>query len=127
VPKLLLFLIKAVFVIFSLINQPLNNTIFTFLVKFIEFRTGKHDIALSVHCNNLLCIFTHKKMFTKYYVVKNTSCAENIADSTGLCCHIFYIYYLRGYITGCSTSHKKIIWLVCYCSQTEIDNNRLLT
>ena len=59
-------------------------------------------------------------------VVEDAADTENVTYGLGLCGHIFDVYDLRGYIAWCSTSDKKIIWVIGYCGQAEINDDRLL-
>ena len=79
-PQQLRFLIMAAFATSFSINQPLHNRITTFLIELIEFRASQHDIAFSVHRDDLLSIFTHEEMLAEDYIVEDAAGTEDVAD-----------------------------------------------
>ena len=125
-PKKLRFSTKAVSEAFFSWDRPLNKKILTSLIKFIEFWTSQNYITLSVHRNDILSIFPHKKMLTENYVVKDASHTKNITNWLRFCSHILDIDNFRSHVPRSTTTHKQIIRLVRYSRQSKVYYDRLL-
>lgn len=64
-------------------------------------------------------------MFAENDVVENTTNAEHVTNWMGLGCHVFYVNDFRSYIPRSSTSYEKIVGVVSYRCQSEVNYDRL--
>ena len=65
---------------FRLFLKHFSKQIDFFSIQLVELWASKNQITFSIHCNDLLASFSHKKMLSKDYVIEDTTSTENIAD-----------------------------------------------
>lgn len=112
---------RAAFATSSSTSPPLHILKTTFLVQLIELRTSQHDIALSVHCDDLLRILTHKEMLAEDYVVKDAAGTEDIAYWLGFCRHVFDVDDLGGHVPRGTATDEEVVGVIGNCCETEVD------
>ena len=64
-------------------------------------------------------------MFAKDDIIEYATCAEDVADWMRFCCHILYVDDLWSHVAWGSASYEKVVWVVGYRCQSEVDYDRL--
>lgn len=105
----------AAFATSCAVNPPLNIQENTFLVELVELGASQHDIALSVHRNDLLGILTHEEVLAEDYVIEDTTGTEDVADWLRFCGHVFDVDDLGGNVARSTAAYEEVVRIIGYC------------
>ena len=96
------------------------------MVELVELGAGQHDVALSVHRDDLLRVFAHEEVLAEDYVVEDAANAEDVRDRLRFCGHVFDVYDFRSHVAGSAATYKEVVRVVSDRGQSEVDDDGLL-